>query len=57
MKHLYFIYDSKKFGELTEGDYETIEADTWQEAYNEAQRRYGESGNASEIDGDCEEEV
>jgi hypothetical protein len=56
MKHLYFIYDGKKFGELKEGDYKTIEADTRQEAYNEAQRRYGEWGDASEIDGDCEEE-
>ena len=56
MKHLYFIYDGKKFGELDEGDYDTIEADTRQEAYNEARRRYGEWGDASEMDADCEEE-
>ncbi len=56
MKHLYFIFDGKKFGELEEGDYDTIEADSWQEAYDEAQRRYGKWGDASKMDGDCMEE-
>jgi hypothetical protein len=56
VKHLYFIYNGKKFGELNEGDYDTIEADSWLEAYYEAQWRYGEWGDASEIEGDFEEE-
>lgn len=46
----YFIFRASKFGELDEGDFETIDVDTEEEAWKEAERRWGLDSSISELD-------
>ncbi len=51
----FFIYKaSKACGELDEGDFDTIDVDSEEEAWKEAEKRWGLDSSISEMDDDEE---